>query len=111
MSFKFIAFFIGIFGVLLTTIYSSRLLIYVFHGQNRSDEKVFAHIHESPLIMVLPLVILAFFLFFSVCIFTFICWISLESIWSKFIFVNSETNQIYSLGNVPNYNQKITFDL
>ncbi len=108
MSFKFIAFFIGIFGVLLTTIYSSRLLIYVFHGQNRSDEKVFAHIHESPLIMVLPLVILAFFsIFFGMYFYSSFVGPSLEEIWSKFMFVNSETNQIYSLGNIPNIIKKL----
>ena len=42
-----------------------------FTGRNNdSDEKVFAHIHESPLIMVLPLIILAFFSIFLECIFT-----------------------------------------
>ena len=32
---------------------------------------------------------------------------SLEEIWSKFMFVNSETNQIYSLGNIPNTIKKL----
>ena len=61
---KMFSFSIGIFGVLLTTIYSSRLIIHVFHRKNLSDEKVYAHLHESPPIMTLPLVILAFFSMF-----------------------------------------------
>ena len=32
---------------------------------------------------------------------------SLEEIWSKFMFVNSETNKIYSLGNIPNIIKKL----
>ena len=38
-DFKIFSFVTGIFGVLLTAIYSSRLLITVFHGENNSDEK------------------------------------------------------------------------
>ncbi len=30
-----------------------------FHGASRADEKVIAHIHESPKIMLLPLFVLA----------------------------------------------------
>ena len=61
---KLFSFSIGVFGVLLTSIYSSRLLIHVFHRENLSDEKVFAHIHESPPIMIFPLIILAIFSIF-----------------------------------------------
>ena len=63
-SFKSFAFLVGVIGVFLTTIYSLRLLIHVFHGKNRSDEKVFAHIHESPMVMVIPLVFLGIFSIF-----------------------------------------------
>ena len=58
-------YFVQVFVVFLTSFYSFRLIIYVFHGQNNSDEKVFAHIHESPNIMLYPLLFLAFFSIFS----------------------------------------------
>ena len=43
----------GVIGVLFTSIYSLRLLVYVFHRDNVADEKVIAHIHESPFIMII----------------------------------------------------------
>ena len=36
-----------------------RLLFLVFHGESRADEHVRAHIHESPPVMTVPLIILA----------------------------------------------------
>ncbi len=107
-SFKTFAFSIGVFGVFLTTIYSSRLLIHVFHMENNSDEKVFAHIHESPMIMVLPLIILAFFsIFFGITFNSFFAGPILEDIWSKFIYINSEINKMYSLGDIPKVIKKL----
>ncbi|MFL2543961.1 MAG: NADH-quinone oxidoreductase subunit L [Alphaproteobacteria bacterium] len=54
------AYTIGILTALLTAFYSWRLLFMTFHGQTRSDKKTFDHAHESPLVMTLPLLLLAF---------------------------------------------------
>ena len=43
----------------LTALYMFRQLFMVFHGRCRTDEHVKAHIHESPPVMTVPLVILA----------------------------------------------------
>ena len=108
LNIKFFSFMIGIVGVLLTTIYSSRLIIHVFHKNNRSDEKVFAHIHESPLIMVIPLVILAFFsIFFGMIFHNFFAGSFLEDIWSGSIFIDLETNNFYTLGYIPTAVKKL----
>ena len=64
-SLKMYVYIISVFVVFLTSFYSFRLIMYVFHGKNQSDEKVIAHIHESPNIMIFPLVILAFFSIFA----------------------------------------------
>ncbi len=64
-SIKNYIFLAGVFVVFLTALYSFRLLFYVFHGLDNSDEKVSAHIHESSNIIIIPLVILAFFSIFS----------------------------------------------
>lgn len=53
------AYIIGIITALLTAFYSWRLLFLTFHGKSRSSEKLFNQAHESPLVMVLPLIILA----------------------------------------------------
>ena len=48
---------LGVFAAFLTAFYMGRLLVLVFHGSSRVDEKV--HPHESPWTMTLPLVLLA----------------------------------------------------
>jgi NADH-quinone oxidoreductase subunit L len=54
------AYTIGILTALLTAFYSWRLLFMTFHGETRSDKKIFDHAHESPFVMTLPLALLAF---------------------------------------------------
>jgi NADH-quinone oxidoreductase subunit L len=53
------AFAAGIAAAFLTAFYSWRLLFMTFHGAPRADEKVMAHVHESPLVMIVPLLGLA----------------------------------------------------
>jgi len=53
------AFWMGIAAAFLTAFYSWRLIIMTFHGKSRADETVLAHVHESPKVMILPLVVLA----------------------------------------------------
>ena len=53
------AFWCGIAAAFLTAFYSWRLIIMTFHGKPRADEKVLAHVHESPPVMLFPLVVLA----------------------------------------------------
>ena len=54
------AFWLGCAAALLTAFYSWRLLIMAFHGKPRCSAEVFEHVHESPPIMILPLIPLAF---------------------------------------------------
>lgn len=53
------AFWLGITAALLTAFYSWRLLFMTFHGTPRCDETVLAHVHESPKVMLIPLIVLA----------------------------------------------------
>ena len=53
------AYCMGIGAAFLTAFYSWRLLIMTFHGKPRADEHVMAHVHESPAVMILPLLVLA----------------------------------------------------
>ncbi len=52
---------LGIMGAVLTAFYMFRLIFLTFHGEERLDPEVKKHIHESPPVMTIPLVILAFF--------------------------------------------------
>jgi NADH-quinone oxidoreductase subunit L len=53
------AFWMGITAAFLTAFYSWRLLLMTFHGEPRADERVMAHVHESPKLMLIPLILLA----------------------------------------------------
>jgi NADH-quinone oxidoreductase subunit L len=46
-------------GVFITSFYSFRLLFLVFHGKPRMDEETEHHLHESPLVVTIPLILLA----------------------------------------------------
>jgi NADH-quinone oxidoreductase subunit L len=48
-----------ILAAVLTGFYSWRLLFLTFHGKPRASAQVMAHVHESPAVMLLPLVVLA----------------------------------------------------
>ena len=50
---------VALVTVLLTAIYMGRLIFMTFWGENRSDAEVQAHIHESPPVMTVPLILLA----------------------------------------------------
>jgi len=54
-----LAFGLGLAAAFMTAFYSWRLLILVFHGRPRADEHVMAHVHESPAVMTVPLIVLA----------------------------------------------------
>ena len=56
---------IGIFTAFLTSIYSWRLMFKTFHGNYNNKNIDSSSMHESPLIMIIPLIILAIGAIFS----------------------------------------------
>jgi len=46
-------------GVFVTALYSFRMFFLVFHGEGPRDEHARAHLHESPKVVTVPLVLLA----------------------------------------------------
>ena len=58
-SLGFFAAGIGVFTALLTSIYSWRLIFKTFHGPYNNKENSLESMHESPLVMLIPLIILA----------------------------------------------------
>jgi NADH-quinone oxidoreductase subunit L len=54
------AFWMGIAAAFMTAFYSWRLLFMTFHGTPRMDKETWDHVHESPRVMIIPLVVLAF---------------------------------------------------
>ena len=54
-----LAAYVGVFTALLTSIYSWRLIFKTFHGNYNNSDIALDKMHESPLIMIIPLIILA----------------------------------------------------
>ena len=54
-----LAAYVGIFTAFLTSIYSWRLIFKTFHGQYNNEEIKIEKIHESPAIMIIPLIALS----------------------------------------------------
>ncbi len=59
------AFWVGIAAAFMTAFYSWRLLFMTFHGTPRASKEVMSHVHESPPIMLRPLLLLVFGTLFS----------------------------------------------
>lgn len=53
-----VAYWLGICAAFLTAFYSWRLLIMAFHGKPRASAEVMSHVHESPAVMMVPLILL-----------------------------------------------------
>jgi NADH-quinone oxidoreductase subunit L len=49
---------LGLISALLTAIYMTRMMLYTFHGPNRTGERERQHLHEAPWVMTAPLVVL-----------------------------------------------------
>ena len=97
-----LAYFAGIGAAFLTAFYSWRLLLLTFHGKPRADEHVMAHVHESPAVMTVPLLVLAIGAIFA-------GWVGHESFvgegmehfWSKAIFLLGDHEAMHSAHHVP----------
>nr|WP_208321307.1 NADH-quinone oxidoreductase subunit L [Thiohalophilus thiocyanatoxydans] len=53
------AYFAVLTGVFVTALYSFRMYFLVFHGKERMDEHTRSHLHETPPVVTIPLILLA----------------------------------------------------
>jgi len=53
------AFWMLVIAAILTSFYSWRLIFMTFHGKPRASSDVMHHVHESPMVMLVPLFLLA----------------------------------------------------
>ena len=61
----YFAFWLGCLAAFLTAFYSWRVLLLTFHGDFNSSKEVSDHVHESPIVMLIPLFVLALGAIFS----------------------------------------------
>ena len=91
-----IASYIGIFTAFLTSLYSWRLIFKTFHGKFNNEEIKKEKIHESPIVMIVPLIILSVGSIFAGFLFKdiFIGYSDNYNFWNNSIkFLNPLTNE------------------
>ncbi len=54
-----VAYIAVLLGVFITALYTFRMFFLVFHGKERMDEHTRSHLKESPLVITIPLILLA----------------------------------------------------
>ena len=79
---------VGVFTAFLTSIYSWRLIFKTFHGEYNNKEIKIEDTHESPLVMIIPLILLAIGAIFAGFIFKelFISESGINNFWRESIF-------------------------
>jgi len=105
-----IAFYIGVFVAFLTSFYSWRLIFLVFFGTSRGDSKVHAHAHEAPMVMTLPVIVLAIGALLAGGVFYghFVGY-AMDDFWAGAIFnsVNAEGKSVIDLAHYVDWKAKV----
>ncbi|GAB3115925.1 NADH-quinone oxidoreductase subunit L [Novispirillum itersonii] len=98
------AFVLGIAAAGMTAFYSWRLLIMTFHGKPRANEHVMGHIHESPPVMLVPLLVLAVGALFSGYVgYDLFVGEGREAFWGEAIKVLDATDSVAHAHHVPSW--------
>lgn len=98
------AFWCGIVAALLTAFYSWRLLFMTFHGKPRMDKHTFDHAHESPPVMLAPLIVLAIGAVISGFVgYEYFVGHQMDAFWGSAIKILEENNAIEAAHHVPTW--------
>jgi len=96
------AYWMGVLAAFLTAFYSWRLLIMTFHGEPRAGHEVMHHVHESPKVMLAPLVFLALGAIFAGGIaHEFFVGDERASFWGNSILVLAEHDPLEGIDRIP----------
>ena len=99
-------FWMGIAAALMTAFYSARLLFLTFHGKTRASKKVIDHVHESPPVMLAPLMVLAFGAVFAGYVF-YEGFVGHHSFWAESLFVLPANDTVAAAHHVPYWVKKL----
>jgi NADH-quinone oxidoreductase subunit L len=97
------AFVMVVVAALMTSFYSWRLIFLTFHGPTHADPETYAHAHESPRVMTVPLMVLAVGAAIAGMVFhhSFATPEGLESFWRGAIFIGPENKVPEGMEHVP----------
>ena len=97
-----LAFVLGILAACMTAFYSWRFLFMTFHGEPRADERVMAHVHESPAVMLAPLYVLAAGAIFAGILFAgMMVGENSKEFWGASIFILESNTALHDAHYVP----------
>jgi NADH-quinone oxidoreductase subunit L len=92
----------GVLAAALTAFYSWRLLIMTFHGTPRFDQHTMDHVHESPLFMTGPLIVLSVgALFAGMLLHNAFIGADWQTYWGLSIFNAPHNHIIHDMEDVP----------
>jgi NADH-quinone oxidoreductase subunit L len=96
------AYWLGIAAAVMTAFYSWRLLFMTFHNEPRADHDTMHHVHESPLVMLVPLFVLALgALGAGVGFFEYFVGHHMEEFWGEAIFFAPDNHVPHEVHEVP----------
>ncbi|MFN3548551.1 MAG: NADH-quinone oxidoreductase subunit L [Mesorhizobium sp.] len=96
------AFVLLVVAAAFTSFYSWRLIFMTFHGKPRATADVMHHVHESPMVMLAPLFVLAFGALFAGIIFhDFFIGHGYDGFWKGALFILPENHILHEFHDVP----------
>lgn len=98
------AFIMTVVAAIFTSFYSWRLIFLTFHGKARASADVMAHVHESPKVMTIPLILLAIGALFAGVFFSgpFIGH-HFDEFWREALFFGENNTIMDDFHNVPGW--------
>ncbi|MCX5493162.1 NADH-quinone oxidoreductase subunit L [Kaistia dalseonensis] len=96
------AFAMVVIAALMTSFYSWRLVFMTFHGKPRASAEVMSHVHESPLVMTVPLFVLSIGALLAGAVFS--GWFIGEGygeFWKGALFTNPDNHILHEIHEVP----------
>ena len=100
----FYAFYLLVFSAFLTSFYSWRLIFLTFNGKSNISTEIFSKIHESPRVMLFPLVILSILTIFSGIYFAdYFMSHDYQFLWQSSIYLSENNHVIESIHYVPKW--------
>ena len=100
----FYAFYLLVFSALLTSFYSWRLIFLTFNGKSNISTEIFSKIHESPKVMLFPLMVLSILTIFSGIYFVdYFLSHDYQFLWQTAIYLSESNHVIESIHYVPKW--------
>jgi len=98
------AFWLLVIAAFMTSFYSWRLMFMTFHGKTRAEPDTFKHAHESPMVMLVPLFVLAAgAIAAGVAFKKYFVGDAYKAFWGKAIFEGPNNHIMHAMHEVPSW--------